>query len=44
MKKKEEILSQLNDQQKLPVVNYKENMVVISGAGSGKERIVNYGN
>lgn len=44
MKKKEEILSQLNGQQKLPVVNYKKNMVVISGAGSVKERIVNCGN
>lgn len=38
MKTKEEILSQLNDQQKLPVMNYKENMVVIAGAGSGKEK------
>lgn len=40
MKTKEEILSQLNDQQKLPVVNYKENMVVISGAGSGKTHTI----
>ena len=36
MKTKEEILSQLNDQQKLPVMNYKKNMVVIASAGSGK--------
>ena len=36
MKTKDEILSQLNDQQKLPVVNYPDKMVVIAGAGSGK--------
>ena len=36
MKTKDEILSQLNDQQKLPVVNYPNKMVVIAGAGSGK--------
>lgn len=36
MKTKDEILSQLNDQQKLPVVHYHDKMVVIAGAGSGK--------
>ena len=36
MKTKDEILSQLNDQQKLPVVHYPDKMVVIAGAGSGK--------
>lgn len=32
---KEEILNNLNEQQKLPVMNYLEPMVVIAGAGSG---------
>ena len=36
MKTKDEILSQLNDQQKLPVLHYPDRMVVIAGAGSGK--------
>lgn len=40
MKTKDEILSQLNDQQKLPVMNYLENMVVIAGAGSGKTHMM----
>lgn len=36
MDTKEQILEKLNDQQKLPVVNYPDKMVVIAGAGSGK--------
>lgn len=40
MKTKDEILSQLNNQQKLPVMNYLENMVVIAGAGSGKTHMM----
>ena len=41
MDTKEQILERLNDQQKLPVLHYPDRMVVIAGAGSGKERIVN---
>lgn len=36
MNTKEQILEKLNDQQKLPVKNYLEDMVVIAGAGAGK--------
>lgn len=35
METKEQILEKLNKQQRLPVINYSENMVVIAGAGSG---------
>lgn len=36
MDTKEQILERLNDQQKLPVINYPKSMVVIASAGSGK--------
>lgn len=36
MDTKEQILEKLNEQQKLPVINYPDRMVVIAGAGSGK--------
>ncbi len=36
MQTQKEILDALNDQQKLPVINYKGKSVVIAGAGSGK--------
>lgn len=36
MDTKEQILEKLNDQQKLPVLNYLKSMVVIASAGSGK--------
>ncbi len=36
METKEQILKKINEQQKMPVINYPENMVVIAGAGSGK--------
>lgn len=40
MDTKEQILEKLNDQQKLPVKNYLEDMVVIAGAGSGKTWVI----
>lgn len=36
MDTKEQILERLNNQQKLPVINYPKSMVVIASAGSGK--------
>ena len=40
MDTKKQILEKLNDQQKLPVKNYLEDMVVIAGAGSGKTWVI----
>ena len=37
---KEEILNNLNEQQKLPVINYLEPIVVIAGAGAGKTHMI----
>ena len=38
--KKEQILASLNEQQKLPVLNYRGPSIVIAGAGSGKSHCV----
>ena len=40
MDTKEQILEKLNEQQKLPVINYPKSMAVIASAGSGKTFLI----
>ena len=37
---KETILSQLNEQQRLPVVDYKGPSIILAGAGAGKTHTI----